>query len=130
MRRMPLTPMVVFCNAPTNIFFPGTPFVSTDDVEVINDALETLNMPAAGAMAITIGMQVANTPDAPDAPVALTSSRTGDGLTFPVAGVDKTSTTNAKQLVRFGYLAKNTGGGDTTVRFAWAGGMVQWQKKG
>lgn len=41
-----------------------------------------------------------------------------------VAYVDKSATTNAKQLVRFGYLAKNTTASDTTLRMAWACGFV------
>lgn len=129
-KRFPIIPMVVQVNADTNKFFPGTSWGSTDEVELISDALETLNMPAAAAMTVTIGMQLCNVPDSPDTAVALTSARTGDGLTFPVAPVDKSSSTAARQLVRFGYLAKNTGAADTTVRFAWVTGMVQSQKKG
>jgi hypothetical protein len=70
-----------------------------------------------------------DTPDAPDLAVALASSRTGDGLTFPVAFVDKTGTTGARQYVRYGLLARNAAGGGSTVRHAWAGGRVKTQKK-
>lgn len=93
------------------------------------DALETMNMPASNAVTIAIGMQTCNTPDAPDAAVTLTSTRTTDGLTFPAGRVDRSGATGTKQLVRFGYLAKNTAASDTTLRFAWAAGMVQTERK-
>ena len=96
---------------------------------MIRDALEARNMPGSNAMTIAVGMQTCQTPDAPDAAVALASSRTTDGLTFPVAAVDETGTTGAKQFVRYGLLAKNTAASDTTVRWAWASGRVKTSKK-
>ncbi len=125
MRRIPLIPMVIFVNTDTFKFFPATGWMSAQDIDKVRDSLETLNMPAAAAMTITLGMEVANNPDAPDTPAGgLASSRTSDGMTFPVAYVDKSSTTNARQLVRFGYLAKNTTAADTTLRLAWVCGFV------
>jgi hypothetical protein len=103
--------------------------MSAADAELIREALECRNMPGAGAMTITVGLQTAQTPDAPDAAVALASSRTADGLAFPGALVDKTGTTGNRQLVRFGYLVKNTAAADQTVRFAWVTGAAEVQKK-
>ena len=117
--------MVIFVNTDTFKFFPATTWFSAQDIDKVRDSLETLNMPAAAAMTITLGMQVANNPDAPDTPAGgLASSRTSDGMTYPIAFVDKSSTTNARQLVRFGYLAKNTTAADTTLRQAWVCGYV------
>ena len=124
-----LTGVVIYCNSDANIFFPGTPWGDAQDAEMIRDALETRNMPGGNDMTVTVGMQTCQTPDAPDAAVALASSRTTDGLTFPVAPVDKSGTTGAKQLVRYGLLAKNTTATDTTVRWAWAGRRVKTSKK-
>lgn len=86
-------------------------------------------MPASNAMTIAVGLQTFDVPTALDAAVALASVRTADGLTFPAAFSDKTGTTGNKQLVRFGYLVKNTAASDTTVRFAWAAAAVEIQKK-
>jgi hypothetical protein len=119
----------IFCNSESDIFFPGTAWSDAGDAELIRDGLETRNMPAGAAMVITMAVQTCNTPDAPDAAVALASSRTGDGLTFAVGFVDKTGTTGAKQYVRYGLLAKNAAGGGSTVRHAWAGGRIRTQKK-
>jgi hypothetical protein len=129
-KRIPLAPMVVFCNSDTYIFFPATPWMDAVELEMLRDALETRNMPGSNNMTIQIGLQTCQTPDAPDTPVAqLASVRTTDGLTFPVAFADKTATTGAKQLARLGYLAKNTNTSDTTLRHAWVCGRVESQKK-
>lgn len=126
MRKIPLAPMVVFANLDTYRWYPATGWMNAADHEMIRDALEALNMPASGALTATIGMQTANNPDAPDVPaVALASSRTTDGMTWPVAPVDKSATTDARQLVRYGYLVKNTTATDTTLRMVWLGGFVE-----
>lgn len=127
MARLSLTPMVVFSNSTTYIFFPATPWTSSTDVDFVRDSLETRNMMAGNVMNIAIGYQTCNTPDSPDAAVALASVRTSDGLTWPVAYTDQSATTNAKQFIRGGYLVKNAS--DSTVRQAWASGMIESQKK-
>jgi hypothetical protein len=129
LKRIPLAPLVVFCNADTYLFFPATPWMSAAEAESIREALETRNMPASNNMTLTVGMQTCNSIDAVDNAVALASSRSTDGLTYPGAFIDKTATTGNKQLVRFGYLAKNTTASDTTVRWCWASAAVETQKK-
>jgi hypothetical protein len=121
--------MVIFCNSDTYIFFPAMPYASASEAEQVRESLETRNMPGGGAMTVAVGIQAVNTPNDSDAPVPLATSRTADGLSFPGALVDKTATTGAKQLYRAGYLAKNTTTSDTTVRFCWAAGMIETQKK-
>ena len=128
MRRLSLSPMVVFCNTDQYIFFPATPWMTAEEAQLIRDGLEGRNLPASNNMTLAIGMQVCNDPGAPDAAVALASSRTTDGLTYPVQPVSKVATTGARQLVRFGYLAKNTTASDTTVRFAWVVGSVEYER--
>ena len=128
MRRISLSPMVVFCNTDQYIFFPATTWMSAEEAQLIRDALEGRNLPAGSAMTLTIGMQVCNDPGTPDAAVALASSRTTDGLTWPIQAVNKVSTTGARQLVRFGYLAKNSTASDTTQLFAWAVGSVETER--
>jgi hypothetical protein len=120
---------MVFCNSDSYIFFPAMPFGSASEAEQIRESLETRNMPGGGAMTVAIGIQAVNNPNDNDAPVALAISRTNDGLSFPGALVDKTATTGAKQFFRAGYLAKNTTASDTTMRFCWAAGMIETQKK-
>lgn len=129
MKRSSLSPMVLFVNGDTFKVFPATAWSEAEDVGFTRDALETMNMPASNGMTIAIGMQTCNTPDAPDAATALGSTRTADGLTFPAARVDRSASTGSKQLLRFGYLAKNTATSDTTLRLAWAAGMVQTEGK-
>ncbi len=129
MKRVPLAPLVIYCNSDAYIAFPASPWIDASEVEMTREALETRNMPASNAMTVTLGVQTCEVPNAVDAAVALTASRTTDGLTFPVAFADRTATTASKQLARFVYLAKNTTASDTTVRFAWAVGVIQLQKK-
>ena len=129
MKRVPLSPMVIFCNADSYIAFPASPWMDASEVEMTRETLEARNMPASNAMTVTIGVQTCEVPSAVDGAVGLTASRTTDGLTFPVAFADRTATTGAKQLARFVYLAKNTTASDTTVRFAWVSGVVKLQKK-
>jgi hypothetical protein len=119
--------MVVFSNSTTAIFFPASGWTSTQDFDFLRDSLETRNMMAGNVMSIQITYQTCNTPDSPDAAVALASVRTSDGLTWPVAYTDESATTNAKQFIRGGYLVKNAS--DSTVRQAWACGMIESQKK-
>jgi hypothetical protein len=121
--------MVIFCNSDAYIFFPAMGWGSAVEAERMRETLETRNMPAGGAMTVAIGIQAVNNPNDSDAAVALATSRTSDGLSFPGALVDRTGTTGSKQLYRAGYLAKNTTTSDTTVRFCWAAGMVETQKK-
>ena len=128
MKRIGLAPLLVFCNSDTYIFFPGTPWGTTDGAELLREGVETRNMPGSDAMTVTIGLQCCNTINSPDTAVPLTSSRTSDGLTFPTIPTDKSSTTGAKRLCRYGYLVKNTAGSDTTVRFCWVSGFVEQDK--
>ena len=129
MKRVPLAPLVIYCNSDAYIAFPASPWMDATEVEMTRESLETRNMPASSAMTITLGVQTCEVPSAVDGAVALTASRSTDGLTFPVAFADRTATTGGKQLARFVYLVKNTAASDTTVRFAWAAGVVQLQKK-
>jgi len=128
-KRVPLSPLLVFCNADSYIFFPATPWMNAPDAEMIREALEARNMPGSGTMTLTVGLQTCNTVDAPDAAVALATSRTADGLSFPGSFSDKSGNTGNRQLVRFGYLVKNTTTSDSTVRYAWACGAVELHRK-
>lgn len=129
MKRIPLTPMVGFSGSDSNKFFPASPWGDASEAETIREALETANLPSGSTMSVTVGIQVANNPDAPDAAVSLATSRTSDGLSYPGAFVDKTATTGNRQIFRAGYLVKNTGTGDNALRFCWAAGVVEIQKK-
>lgn len=128
MSRHPLAPMVIFCNSDAYIAFPATPWMDPSDWVYVREALESRNMPGSNAMTVAVGLQTAQTPDAPDAAAALATSRTTDGLTFPGAPADKSASTGNKQLVRGVYLAKNTTASDTTVRFCWVGGMIETRR--
>jgi len=121
--------MVIFCNSDTNIAFPATPWMDASELEMTRETRETRNMPSSNAMTVTLGVQTCDVPNTVDAAVALTASRSTDGLTFPAAFTDRSGTTGGKQLARFVYLARNTTASDTTVRLAWVAGVVQHQKK-
>lgn len=129
MLRIPLPPMLVFCDSDQWRTFPATPWGESVNFEMLREALEARNMPAGGAMTAAVGIQTCQTPDAPDAAVALAATRTSDGLTFPAAFVDKTATTGIKRSVRGVFMVKNTTALDTTLRFAWLAGWIESQKK-
>lgn len=128
--RIQCLPMVIFSNSDSvKTVFPCGPYSNGVDWEMVREMLETLNMPANNDMEVEVGFQTCNTPNAPDAPVALATLRSSDGLSFPGAFVDKTASTGNKQLVRPVYLAKNKAGGGSTVRWCWASGAIEIKKK-
>lgn len=130
MGRIALTPMVVYTNSDsTALAFPATGWLNAADAEMMRESLETLNMPAATAMEVTVGYQVADVVDSISSTNALATMRNSDGLTFPSSFVDKTATTGTKQLVRGVYLAKNKAGGGTTPLFCWASATIETKMK-
>ena len=130
MARIPLSPLIIFSNSDSNkTIFPASPWANASEWEMLREALETRNMPPNDDMEVEIGIQTCNTPNSVDNPMALSTMRSSDGLTFPGSLVDKTGNTGNKQLVRGVYLAKNKTGGGSTMRWCWACGILETQKK-
>lgn len=130
MGRIALSPMTLYTNsASVALVFPATPWFNAADAEMMRESLELLNTPAAGAIEVTVGYQLADTVNVITSTNSLATMRNSDGLTFPAAFVDYTATTGGKQLIRGVYLAKNKTGGGTTAQFCWASAIIETKLK-
>jgi hypothetical protein len=103
----------VFTDSTNEFFYPATGWMAAAGVEAARGSFEVISL--TGLLSVTLGYQVADVIDDPGTVSALDSSglvaRTTDGVTF---GTDFDSAiggdTKGKQLIRWGFVAKNSSG--------------------
>lgn len=111
-------------NATGTTFWPATPWMTASDVGCakINGEVRCLS----GDMEIAGAYQTANVENSPDSANTLGSYNTANGNFFGAAFTDISANTQPKQLVRFGWMVRNTSTSSTT--WARVAGTVEIQE--
>ena len=113
--RLPWTTVAV--DGTTEVFIPATGWMDSSDVAKVRTNFEARGF--TGLMNVLVGYQTANVENAPDAHVTTGSFQTTAGVYFGSSFADAASNTQAKRMVRFGWVVKLTSGSTlATVRVA------------
>ncbi len=102
----------LLCKTTGATFWPATAWMDAKGVGSLLCNFEVRCL--EGDQEISAAYQTANVENSPDSAVALGSYTAGNGQTYASAFTNVSSNTQPKQLVRFGYLVKNTSTSNTT----------------
>jgi hypothetical protein len=123
--RIGLNWMLVFANNTTPLFFVATGWMPAADFAKVRGSFEMrLN---EGDIELCLAYQLANVENSCDTPTAVGSYATSAGLLYPGQWDDISSATAQKQLVRFGFLARNVA--NTQRNYAQVGGWIEYVEK-
>lgn len=93
-------------------FWPATAWMDAKQVGSLLCNMEVRCLD--GDQEISAAYQTANVENSPDTAVALGSYTNGNGQSYGASFTSVSSNTQPKQLVRFGWLVKNTATSNTT----------------
>lgn len=108
-------------NGSPGTFWPDTPWMTTSQVGGVRPTMEmrALN----GDQEVTMAYQTANVENTPIATDTIGSAVTANGFSFGSAFIDISTDLDQAQLVRFGWMVRNT----TTSNITWSrvGGSIE-----
>ena len=114
----------VYSRSETATFAPGSRWYRASDVAKVRVPFEMRDSDTD--IEVSAAYQLANVENSPDSPaLAIGSYATSDGNIYPTSFADINSATEAKQLIRFGWLCRNTNGSGTTLSLARVTGVVE-----
>jgi hypothetical protein len=120
-KKIPLPWGLVQVAGTTAVFHPNTLWLPAADVKKVRGAFELAVLESD--VTVSLAYQTANVENSLDTPTAIGSYATANGVSYPGAWADISAATEAKQLIRFGWLVKNTA--TSTKNFVRVGGFVQ-----
>ena len=120
-RRVPLGWSNVWAVNTTAIFHPATQWLPASDVKSIRGAME-MQLRESDQEA-SLAYQTANVENNADSATAVGSYSTSNGVAYPSPWEDMSAYTEQKQLIRFGWLVKNTSG--STRTWSRVGGFME-----
>ena len=126
-KRHPMGWTTVYADSNTATFHPATPWMPASDIEGVRCTFEVAGIrPGTEGLQVRAGYQTADVENSPDSATgfgALTTADTNE-VKYPAAFVDISSSTSAKQLIRFGWmvLRDNT---TSTFTLARAAGVLE-----
>lgn len=94
----------------TEVFIPATGWGDASEVAKLRGNLELRGLTGSN-ISVAVGYQTANVENSPDAHVVLGSFQTAAGVYFGGSFTDASTNTQAKRLVRFGWVVKLTSAG-------------------
>ncbi|MCB9761267.1 MAG: hypothetical protein H6739_15605 [Alphaproteobacteria bacterium] len=113
-RKYPLPWTTVFTASTTAAFLPATAWMQASEVDKLRVTWELRGR--TGNLEVTAGYQTADVENNPDSATAIGSYVSSDGMTYPSSGFTSVSAnTEGKQLVRFGWMCKNSTGTDDSL---------------
>jgi hypothetical protein len=123
LRTIPLPWTTLVVASENDAFFPATPFMEAPSITTIRRALEIAA--EFGDMEVAVAYQTADVENAPDTPVAFGGFQSTIDVFYPDALTNIASVTAGKQLIRFGFVARNKSGQGTTPSMMRVGGRVE-----
>jgi hypothetical protein len=120
MKTLSLPWTMVAADSTTEVFLPATGWMQAADVAKIRTNFELRGV--TGTINVLVGYQTANVENSPDAATNTGTFQTSVGVYFGGSFTDVSAATQAKQLIRFGFVVKLTSG--FTLSVARAGGSV------
>jgi len=120
-KKIPLPQGMVYGTSTTAVFHPSTMWMLASSVKKVRGAFEIELLDSD--VTVSEAYQTANVENAPDNATAFGSFASSAGVSYPSAFADISAYTEQKQLVRFGWLVKNTASG--TRNWVRAGGFVE-----
>lgn len=111
-RKVPLNWSNVWAVNTSAIFHPATQWIPASDVKQVRGAME-LNLRESD-QEVSLAYQTANVENNADSATALGSYQSSNGVAYPTAWEDIGTYTEQKQIIRFGWLVKNTAGSTRT----------------
>ena len=128
MKRYPLPWTTVYSSSTTPDFLPATAWMEASRVESVRATFEM--RAKTGDIEVSFAFQTANVPDTPS-PAGGTSVgnyQDSNAVLYPSGITAIGSSTAGKQLVRFGWLCKNTSSSD--LNLARVGGTMEVEECG
>lgn len=102
----------LICKSTSATFWPTTGWMDAKSVGSLLCNMEVRCL--EGDQEILAAYQTANVENSPDSATALGSYTNGNGLSYGSSFTDVSANTQPKQLVRLGFLVKNTSTSNTT----------------
>lgn len=118
--KVPMPFRMVWATSTTALFHPSSYWMSTSTVKKVRSAFELALIESD--VSVSAAYQTANVENSPDTPTAIGSYATTNGVSYPSGLTDISAQLEQKQLVRFGWLVKNTASG--TKNFVVVGGFI------
>ena len=112
-RRVQMPWTTIYAKTTTGVFMPVTTFMEAPSIDRVRGTFELRAL--LGDLTAALAYQTCNTDSSLDSAVALGSWATAEGFTYPTAVTDISSATDGKQLIRFGWLVKNTSTSNQTM---------------
>ncbi len=124
-RTVPLPWTTVWTNieTPSNEFLPATPWMDAASVEKVRGTFEL--RAKMGSLNVALGYQTAQVEDTPSSHSSFGAFATTNNVSYPTGWTDISGTTSGKQLIRYGWVVKNSSG--TTLNLGRVGGVVETQ---
>lgn len=124
--RYPLPWTTVFAKANTPVFLPATPWMEASRVDKVRATIELAAR--EGDLECAFGYQTANVENDPQAGAAVGAYQDADDVLYPTGMTDLSGVTPGKQLIRFGFMTKNTS--STNLNRGRAGGTFDVEECG